>query len=92
MTACPEEARPHCDALAIGEGVQLWPRMLRDADAGRLQPTYRGSFLRPYREEPAPRRSQIPGEVFLTTASLIATRECHNRCEFCYLATDWLPE
>ncbi len=24
----PEEARPHADALAIGEGVQLWPQIL----------------------------------------------------------------
>ena len=27
---------------------------------------------------------------FLTTTSLIATRGCHNRCGFCYLATDGL--
>src|SRR5690606_37363935 len=27
---------------------------------------------------------------FLTTTSLNATRGCHNRCGFCYLATDGL--
>ena len=27
---------------------------------------------------------------FLTTTSLIATRGCHNRCGFCYLATEGL--
>ena len=53
-----EEAAPHADALAIGEGVQLWARILRDVEAGALQPVYRGSYLRPYRQEPAPR---LPG-------------------------------
>lgn len=28
--------------------------------------------------------------LFLTTTSLIATRGCHNRCDFCYLSTDGL--
>ncbi|MBL8235300.1 MAG: hypothetical protein JNL98_42785, partial [Bryobacterales bacterium] len=38
VLSCPDEAAPHADALAIGEGVQLWPQILRDVEAGRLQP------------------------------------------------------
>src|SRR5262245_28166568 len=34
----PDECAPYADALAIGEGVQLWPDMLRDVECGRLQP------------------------------------------------------
>ena len=90
VLSCPDEAAPHADALAIGEGVQLWPEILRDADAGALRPVYRAGFMRPYREEPAPRRDLLPRSGFLTTTSLIATRGCHNRCGFCYLATDGL--
>ena len=26
----PEEAAPHADALAVGEGVQLWGQILQD--------------------------------------------------------------
>ncbi|NQT15114.1 MAG: radical SAM protein, partial [Planctomycetes bacterium] len=87
VTACPEEAAPHADALVIGEGTRAWTRVLRDVDAGDLQPVYRGDFRRSYREEPAPRRDLLPRSSFLTTTSLIATRGCHNRCGFCYLAT-----
>ena len=90
VLSCPEECAPHADALAIGEGVQLWGRILRDVAAGRLRREYRGSFSQPYRNDPAPRRELIPRESFLTTTSLIATRGCHNRCGFCYLATDGL--
>src|SRR5215470_14251791 len=33
VLSCPDECRPHADALAVGEGVQLWPRILADAAA-----------------------------------------------------------
>jgi radical SAM superfamily enzyme YgiQ (UPF0313 family) len=90
VLSCPEECAPHADALAIGEGVQLWPRILEDVGAGRLAARYQGSYRRPYRDDPPPRRTLVPGSGFLTTTSLIATRGCHNRCGFCYLATDGL--
>jgi radical SAM superfamily enzyme YgiQ (UPF0313 family) len=90
VLSCPDEVAPHGDALVIGEGVQIWPRVLRDIEAGKLQPVYRGSYLKPYRDEPPPRRELLPRSSFLTTTSLIATRGCHNRCGFCYLATEGL--
>jgi radical SAM superfamily enzyme YgiQ (UPF0313 family) len=90
VLSCPEEAAPHGDALVIGEGIQVWPQVLRDVEEGALQPVYRGSHLKPYRDEPAPRRELLPRSCFLTTTSLIATRGCHNRCGFCYLATEGL--
>ncbi|MCA9188030.1 MAG: radical SAM protein, partial [Planctomycetales bacterium] len=89
-TSCPDEVRPHADSVAIGEGVQLWGRILNDAANGRLQREYRGDYRRPYRDDPPPRRDLLPRKSFLTTTSLIATRGCHNRCGFCYLATDGL--
>ncbi len=90
VLSCPDEVAPHADALAVGEGVQLWGDILRDVEAGTLRKVYRGSYLRPYRDDPPPRRDLLPRDAFLTTSSLIATRGCHNRCDFCYLATDGL--
>ncbi|MBI4585302.1 MAG: hypothetical protein HY717_14910 [Planctomycetes bacterium] len=29
VMSCPDEAAPHADAIAIGEGVQLWPLAIR---------------------------------------------------------------
>ena len=87
VISCPDEVAPHADALAIGEGVQLWGKILGDIDAGRLQKTYRGDYRSPYRDDPPPRRDLLPRHAFLTTSSLIATRGCHSRCEFCYLST-----
>lgn len=90
VISCPEEARRHAHAIAIGEGAVLWPRILEDFERGRLEPEYRTDFRKPYREDPAPRRDLLPRDLFLTTTSAIATRGCHNRCGFCYLATEGL--
>ncbi|HWB58743.1 MAG TPA: radical SAM protein, partial [Chthoniobacteraceae bacterium] len=90
VLSCPEECAPHADALAIGDGVQLWPRILADIERGALQPVYRAMYENEYYTDPAPRRSLLPRRSFLTTTSLIATRGCHNRCGFCYLSTEGL--
>ena len=87
VQSCPDECAPHADALAIGEGVQLWGEILRDVEQGKLQERYDGSFRKSYCQEPSPRRDILPREQFLTTSSMIATRGCHNRCNFCYLST-----
>lgn len=90
VLSCPEESKPHADAIAIGDGVQLWPGILRDVEEGRLQKVYHAMYDTAYREDPAPARKLLRRPGYLTTTSLIATRGCHNRCGFCYLATDGL--
>ena len=35
VQSCPDEAAPHADAIAVGDGVSLWPEILRDVAAGR---------------------------------------------------------
>jgi radical SAM superfamily enzyme YgiQ (UPF0313 family) len=90
VLSCPDEAAPHADAIAIGEGVQLWGQILKDVEQGQLKKVYQAAFLKPYRDDPAPQRELLARKNYLTTTSLIATRGCHNRCGFCYLATDGL--
>jgi radical SAM superfamily enzyme YgiQ (UPF0313 family) len=92
VLSCPDEVAPHADSVVVGEGVQAWGQVLADVEAGRLQKVYRGSYLKPYADDPPPRRELLPRDGFLTTSSLIATRGCHNRCGFCYLATDGLVQ
>lgn len=90
VLSCPEECAPHADALALGDGVQLWPAIVRDTEMGVLQPRYAATYETDYSDDPQPRRSMLPRRSFLTTSSLIATRGCHSRCGFCYLSTDGL--
>jgi len=103
VLSCPDECAPHADALALGDGVQLWPRILSDVERGKLgvpqvspilpdlgTRRYIATYENDYSDDPAPRREILSRRSFLTTTSLIATRGCHNRCGFCYLATDGL--
>lgn len=84
--SCPDEVQGHADAIAIGNGVPTWPLILHDIEAGQLKPRYQAAYLN-YADDPSPDRSILPQWGFLTSASLIATQGCHNRCDFCYLAT-----
>jgi radical SAM superfamily enzyme YgiQ (UPF0313 family) len=59
---------------------------LRDIETRDLKPRYEAAYEN-YALDPAPDRSILPEWGFLTNASLIATQGCHNRCDFCYLAT-----
>jgi radical SAM superfamily enzyme YgiQ (UPF0313 family) len=87
VQSCPEEVAPHADAIAVGDGVQLWPAILKDIETGALKQRYEATYENAYQLDPAPRRDLLPRNSFLTTTSLIATRGCSNRCGFCYLAT-----
>jgi len=40
VTALPEEAAQHCDAVVIGEGEASWARVLEDAERGHLKQCY----------------------------------------------------
>jgi radical SAM superfamily enzyme YgiQ (UPF0313 family) len=90
VLSCPDECAPHGDAIAVGDGVQVWGEILRDAERGELRAVYHADYRRPYRLDPAPRRELLAKDSFLTTSSMIATRGCHNRCGFCYLSTKGL--
>lgn len=92
VLACPEEAARHADAISLGNGVTTWPQILADVAEGRLRSRYCGDFRTAFGNEPSPRRAVLPRSSFLTTTSIIATRGCHNRCTFCYLATKGLVQ
>src|SRR4051794_13112925 len=66
VLSCPEEVAPHAAAVVVGEGVQCWPEVLRDVEAGPLLPVYRGSYRYPSRADPPPRRDLLPRRAFLT--------------------------
>jgi radical SAM superfamily enzyme YgiQ (UPF0313 family) len=38
VSACPDEARGHADAVVLGEAESVWPRVLSDLHRGSLQP------------------------------------------------------
>jgi radical SAM superfamily enzyme YgiQ (UPF0313 family) len=51
----PEACAGHADAVVVGEGEAVWPRVLADAAAGRLQPVYRAAEPVDLAQLPLPR-------------------------------------
>lgn len=83
VTALPEEAAAHADAVVVGEGELCWPEVLRDAEAGELQPLYR-SQPREFDLAEAPMPAFEPLDMRrYNRITLQATRGCPWRCGFC---------
>ncbi len=80
-----EEAAEHCDAVGSGEGEEIWPRMLEEAAAGRLQNFYRAESLHNLENLPMPRYELINPKHYgmFKTFSVQSSRGCPYRCEFC---------
>jgi radical SAM superfamily enzyme YgiQ (UPF0313 family) len=79
----PEEAKRHCDAVAIGEAEPVWSLLLEDREAGRLQPYYRATTNWDLDEGPLPRRELCRSRSVLGVVPVVASRGCPYSCEFC---------
>jgi radical SAM superfamily enzyme YgiQ (UPF0313 family) len=79
-SALPEEAKLHADAVAIGEAESVWPQVLADFRAGRLQPFYRGEQV-PLDDLPTPLYGLLehPHQFRIVNTS----RGCPYQCSFC---------
>jgi radical SAM superfamily enzyme YgiQ (UPF0313 family) len=89
-TVCPDENRAHANSIVIGEGEGVWPDVLRDV--GSLKPVYRVEKLSAgLNGSPVPRWELLQGKNYLFTNTLVMSRGCPWRCEFCYGSSPNLP-
>ncbi|MGN6592383.1 MAG: B12-binding domain-containing radical SAM protein [Terriglobales bacterium] len=84
VTALPQEAAPHADALFLGPGEQTFPRFLADFRAGRPGPRYVSTGGRTLERIPPIRRDLIRRRLYLVPNSIVVTRGCPQHCDFCY--------
>ncbi|MBE0646752.1 MAG: B12-binding domain-containing radical SAM protein [Bacteroidales bacterium] len=80
VSMCTEEALQHADCVVVGEAEGIWPRVIADFEAGRLQKVYYGS-----RDELADQR--IPRHDLYDPRyvwrSVQTSRGCPMDCDFC---------
>lgn len=82
-SAVPQEVSEHCDAVVVGEGELVWPRLLEDFEAGRLQRLYRSTGVEFSLEDaPMPRFDLLDPERY-NRITVQTQRGCPWRCDFC---------
>jgi len=79
----PELSAPHADSVILGEAEELWPRLLADFAAGRLQPVYRMERRPAVHELPEPRYDLFNRRRLGMWRPVQATRGCPFPCTFC---------
>jgi radical SAM superfamily enzyme YgiQ (UPF0313 family) len=82
-TSVPEEAAMHADAIFIGPGEEPWPAFLADYRKGVPKKVYE-SKVRTLVNVPFPRRDLFKRHLYLVPNSIVVSRGCPYRCDFCY--------
>jgi radical SAM superfamily enzyme YgiQ (UPF0313 family) len=79
----PEEASRHADAVVIGEAEGIWPNLIEDFRADKLQKVYR-QYRRPsLLNLPFPRRDLFAKGAYIVRNTIFTTRGCPYSCSFC---------
>lgn len=83
-TMIPEESAAHANAVVLGDGDVVWPRLLVDAQQGSLQERYVGTTtgtgpLTGIRTD----WSVFQGKSYLPVRLTQFSRGCVNQCEYC---------
>jgi radical SAM superfamily enzyme YgiQ (UPF0313 family) len=82
VTALPEEALLHADAVCVGDGESVWLEILIDVASGNLKSVYRSTEPFDLRQSPIPRFDLIPLPS-IPRWTLQTQRGCPWACEFC---------
>jgi radical SAM superfamily enzyme YgiQ (UPF0313 family) len=64
VSCLPELAKAHADAVVLGEAEGVWPRVLEDAEHGRLKAVYKREGFVDAAEIPAPRRELLDSSKY----------------------------
>jgi len=75
-----EEALQYVDSIVVGEAEEVWPRLLADASAGKLQRTYQAARADGLAIPAARHDLLTKGYAF---GAIQTTRGCPLNCSFC---------
>ena len=84
VSAVPEEAIQHADAICVGEAEDLWFEILNDTLANKLRGIYLNQNDVDIKNSPIPNWGSIIKRKYLYTNIVVASRGCPHKCAFCY--------
>jgi radical SAM superfamily enzyme YgiQ (UPF0313 family) len=83
----PDEAIQHCDSVVIGEAEGIWPRLLDDFAAGRIERFYKRETFSDLKGLPVPRRDLLRRGAYRLPNTIETGRGCPFACNFCSVTT-----
>ncbi len=82
-SALPEEASQHADAVVVGEAEGIWPNVIEDFKANKLQRVYSQRERPSLLNLPIPRRDLFIKGAYYCRNTISTTRGCPYACSFC---------
>jgi radical SAM superfamily enzyme YgiQ (UPF0313 family) len=82
VSALPDEAMTHADAVVVGEGETVWLELLADMESGRLKKKYEADGQFDLGLAPLPSYELLDMSKY-NRLTVQASRGCPWRCEFC---------
>ena len=89
-SACPEEGLHFADAVCVGEAEEIWHKILRDTEKGKLEGKYYHRFPTVEGRIVGPRRDLLKNSPYLYSNIVCASRGCPHHCNFCYNSCDYV--
>jgi len=83
VTAMPEEASGHADAVVVGEADEIWQQVLSDFETGSYQCIYRQKGFSSLNNLHTLRRNLLPAGGYYMPRSIQTSRGCPYNCSFC---------
>lgn len=84
VSALPDEALEHADAVVIGEAELVWQKALEDFKKGELKPRYEAPNLCGMEDMAVPRRDLLDRAMYVSGFNTLqATRGCPFNCDYC---------
>jgi len=82
----PDRCQGLFDAIVVGEGDEMWPQAIADAERGALQPRYTATRPVDLTKLPVPRYDLIDSKLRHVIYPVQATRGCPFTCTYCSIA------
>lgn len=84
VSAMPDEALKHADAVVIGEAELVWEKLLDDFKRGKLKSRYQANNLCSMENMVVPRRGLLDRSMYISGFNTLqATRGCPFKCDYC---------
>ena len=83
VSALPDEALQHADAVVIGEAELVWHKLLEDFKRSGLKQKYKADNLCDMENMVTPRRDILNRKMYSGFNTLQATRGCPFNCDYC---------